>query len=70
MSKIYLLKWFFKFARPIFAVYIKTLHFVLEFNDYMPIIAGGAAAGGITMAIIVIVGVVMFRRYTSHGKLS
>lgn len=39
-----------------------------EFNDYMPIIAGGAAAGGITMAIIVIVGVVMFRRYTSHEK--
>lgn len=35
----------------------------------MPIIAGGAAAGGITMAIIVIVGVLMFRRYTSHGKL-
>lgn len=39
-----------------------------EFSDYMPIIAGGAAAGGIAMAIIVIVGVLMFRRYTSHEK--
>lgn len=34
----------------------------------MPLIAGGAVAGGITLAIIVIVIVLMIRRYTKNGK--
>lgn len=34
----------------------------------MPLIAGGAVAGGIALAIIVIVIVLMFRRYAKNGK--
>lgn len=40
----------------------------LEEGVHLPLIAGGAVAGGITLAIIVIVIVLMFRRYTKNGK--
>lgn len=36
----------------------------------MPIIVGSAAAGGLTLAIVVIVVVFLFRRCTKTGKLS
>lgn len=45
------------------------LHILLEEEGVnLPSIAGGAVAGGMTLAIIVIVIVFMFRRYTKNGK--
>lgn len=36
----------------------------------MPIIVGSAAASGLTLAVVVLVVVFLFRRYTKTGKLS
>lgn len=41
---------------------------LLEEGVNLPLIAGGAVAGGVTLAIIAIVIVLMFRRYTKNGK--
>lgn len=46
------------------------MHILLEEGVNLPLIAGGAVAGGITLAIIVIAIVLMFRRYTKNGKMS
>lgn len=42
--------------------------FFTEAPDNLPLIAGSAAAGGITFGIIVIIVVVLFHRFSKNGK--
>lgn len=41
--------------------------YIPDTDSSLPLIAGGAATGGITLAVIVIVVVVLFRRFRSKG---
>lgn len=45
------------------------LHFLTESSESLPLIAGGAAAGGLTLAVVVIAAFVLYRRYTKRGKM-
>lgn len=53
---------------PLFCSLITVLFFFTEAPDNLPLIAGSAAASGITFGIIIIIVVVLFRRYTKNGK--